>query len=107
MNKKFEYNAALMSWKTFISLGKSVPKTEDAKYEKDTPLIMVYSSGTTGASKGIVLTNDGINATISHYLSPDFPYERGNRFFQIVPVWFSTGLVLYVDAYLCWHYMCH
>ena len=106
MNKKFEYNAALMSWKTFLSSGKGVSKTEDAKYEKDTPLIMVYSSGTTGASKGIVLTNDGINATISHYLSPDFPYERGNRFFQIVPVWFSTGLVLSMLMPICVGIIC-
>lgn len=26
--------------------------------------------------------------------SPDFPYERGNKFLQMIPVWFSTGIVL-------------
>ncbi len=101
MNKKFEYNATLVSWKMFLISGKGVFKTEDVKYEKDTPLIMVYSSGTTGASKGIVLTNDGINATISHYLSPDFPYNRGDRFLQMIPVWFSTGIVLSVLMPVC------
>ncbi len=62
---------------------------------------MVYSSGTTGASKGIVLTNDGINATISHYLSPDFPYEKQSKFLQMIPIWFSTGIVLSVLMPLC------
>lgn len=101
MNKKFDYNATLISWKMFLRFGNSVSKMEDAKYEKDTPLIMVYSSGTTGASKGIVLTNDGINATISHYLNPDFPYNRGDRFLQMIPIWFSTGIVLSVFMPIC------
>lgn len=55
---------------------------------------MVYSSGTTGASKGILLTNDGINATIAHYDSEDFNYERGDTFYAVIPIWFSTGNVL-------------
>ena len=42
------------------------------------------------------MTNDGINATISHYNSPALPYDRGYTFLQIVPVWFSTGIVLSV-----------
>lgn len=101
MNKKISYNENLLTWKKFIEFGLNIKDVPDAKYEKDLPLIMVYSSGTTGASKGIVLTNDGINATIAHYLSPDFPYERGDRFLQMVPVWFSTGLVLSVLMPVC------
>lgn len=101
LNKKLVYDDTLLLWKTFLNCGKDAPKTKDAQYEKDTPLIMVYSSGTTGASKGIVLTNDGINATISHYLSPDFPYNRGDRFLQMIPVWFSTGIVLSVLMPIC------
>lgn len=88
-------------WKDFIKSGTKAAQTADAPYEKARPLVMVYSSGTTGASKGIVLTNDGINATISHYLSPDFPYERENRFLQMVPVWFSTGMVLSLLMPVC------
>lgn len=65
-------------------------------YEKGLPAIMVYSSGTTGASKGILLTNDGINATIANYDTPAFEYERGDTFLQMIPVWFSTGIVLSV-----------
>ena len=90
-------------WHDFLKMGtvfRGKAQT-DTPYEKDHPLMMVYSTGSTGASKGIVLTNDGINATIRHYFSPDFPYERGDTFLQIVPVWFSTGIVLSVLMPLC------
>lgn len=82
-----------IKWRTFLKWG--IGRTVcEAEYEKDLAVVMVYSSGTTGASKGIVLTNDGINSTIEHYLSPVFPYKRGDRFLQIIPIWFSTGIVL-------------
>ena len=68
---------------------------KDAPYQPDMPFIMVYSSGTTGASKGIVLTNDGINATISHYADTGFSYQRGDIFFHKgIMVFFSTGIIL-------------
>lgn len=88
-------------WNDFIKRGSDTMAVSDTQYKKNRPVVMVYSSGTTGASKGIVLTNDGINATISHYLSPDFPYKRGNRFLQMIPVWFSTGMVLSLLMPIC------
>ncbi len=101
LKKKINYSQAVIAWSNFITSGKSAGDVPDVTYEKDLPLVMVYSSGTTGASKGIVLTNDGINATISHYLSPDFPYNRGDKFLQIVPAWFSTGLILCILMPIC------
>ena len=95
------YSETVLRWDDFIAMSKGLTDNSDEIYEASRPLIMVYSSGTTGASKGIVLTNDGINATISHYQSPDFPYERGNTFLQMIPVWFSTGIVLSVLMPIC------
>lgn len=54
---------------------------------------MVYSSGSTGASKGILLTNDGINATIANYGVESMNFQRRDTFLQMIPVWFSTGIV--------------
>lgn len=101
LKANINYSSKIAKWKSFImQFGHPVGKFEDI-YEKGQPLIMVYSSGTTGASKGIVLTNDGINATISHYISPDFPYKRGDRYLQIIPIWFSTGIVVSCLMPLC------
>lgn len=96
------YGKTTISWADFVSEKKPEAFLQpDAEYKRDRAFIMVYSSGSTGASKGIILTNDGICATISHYLSPDFPYKRGDRFLQMIPVWFSTGIVLSVLMPLC------
>ncbi|MBO4433616.1 MAG: acyl--CoA ligase [Clostridia bacterium] len=84
----------LLHWNEFEKLGTSYTGETEVPYKKDTPVIMVYSSGSTGASKGIMLTNDGINATLIFYKTPSFPYERSYSFLQMIPVWFSTGIVL-------------
>ena len=83
-----------LRWKDFSVYSRSFANSPDVPYQPDTPTVMVYSSGSTGASKGIVLSNDGILSTIRHYISQDFPYDRGDCFLQLVPAWFSTGIVL-------------
>ena len=82
------------SWNAFVKSGNSYKGETEVEYETNRPVVMVYSSGTTGASKGIVLTNDGVNAIFTHFQSKDFPHERGNTFLTMIPIWFSTGNVL-------------
>lgn len=94
LKKPIPYGETVVSWNAFVQNG--VNDQPDTPYEKDHPLIMVYSSGSTGASKGIVLTNDGIITTMSFYHQKEFPYQRSDSFLQVIPVWFSTGLVLSV-----------
>lgn len=81
-------------WKDFCTFSRSFAGSPDVPYQPDTPTVMVYSSGSTGASKGILLTNDGINATIANYQTHSYSYLRGERFLQMIPIWFSTGIVL-------------
>ncbi len=99
LKKQIPYGEEIVSWGTFLKEDQN--STADEPHEKDRPLITVYSSGSTGASKGIVLTNNGICVTIRHYINPDFPYERGYTFLQMIPVWFSTGVVLSILMPIC------
>ncbi len=89
--KKVKCIDGTISWNEFIKQGKnatiSIPE-----YQTDKPAIMVYSSGTTGASKGIQLTNDSINSTINEGVQIGFPWEREDRWFSQIPIWFSTGI---------------
>ena len=78
----------------FTKIGADYQGELDSPYQEDTPAVMVYSSGTTGASKGILLTNDGINAIIQNYKRDTFYGKRTDTFLSMIPVWFSTGIVL-------------
>lgn len=79
-------------WNQFIKAGKKRSVPETTPYEKDLPLAMVYSSGTTGASKGILLSNDSFQNSIQAYPASGVDIRRGQKFYQIIPTWFSTGL---------------
>ena len=79
-------------WNQFVKDGKNrtIPKTFE--YEKDYPFCMVYSSGTTGASKAIVLTHDSFQYSVMSYDANTIDIFRGQKMYQIVPPWYSTGL---------------
>ena len=82
------------TYNEFLKIGFSYSGVLDEEYIEDTPTVMVYSSGTTGASKGILLTNDSINAIIQNYKRDTFYGKRTDTFLAMIPVWFSTGIVL-------------
>lgn len=89
--KKVKRISGTLRWNVFIRQGRGT-SYQAASYEKQKPAIMVFSSGTTGASKGIQLTNDGINATGCGYEYGGFGFQRQDIFFAQIPIWFSTGI---------------
>lgn len=89
--KKVKKIAGTISWNEFIKHGIGTLMTVP-EYMPNYPAIMVYSSGTTGASKGIQLTNYSVNATITEGGCIGFKWNRQDRWFSQVPIWFSTGI---------------
>ena len=89
--KKVKPISGTLRWNVFIRQGRGT-SYQTALYEKQKPAIMVFSSGTTGASMGIQLTNDGINATGCGYEYGGFGFQRQDIFFAQIPIWFSTGI---------------
>ena len=79
-------------WNQFIKDGKNREIPKAMEYEKDYPLCMVYSSGTTGASKAIVLSHDSFQYSVLSYKANTIDINRGEKLYQIVPPWYSTGL---------------
>ena len=92
MAKKVKLIPNTVSWNGFIENGK-VAEIVIPPYTTNSPAIMVYSSGTTGASKGIQLTNTGINAAIVECGPYTYGFKRKERYFLQIPVWFSTGII--------------
>lgn len=85
-----------LSWNAFLRRGRGVSLDAASKpiSVSEAPAITVFSSGTTGASKGIVLSNRSVNAMILQYEIAGFNMERQDRYFAQVPIWFSTGIVV-------------
>lgn len=93
-SKKYKTNIKNneINWNQFIKEGNSLVSTTEVEYKKDMPLTMVYSSGTTGASKGILLSNDSFLNSANSYFESGLDISRGQKFYQIIPTWFSTGI---------------
>ena len=89
---KLDKHSNELYWNQFIKDGKNREESYTTPYEKDLPLTMVYSSGTTGASKGILLSNDSFQNSIQSYPASGVDISRGQKFYQIIPPWYSTGL---------------
>lgn len=79
-------------WNSFIREGHSRKNVDEFVYEPNYPLCMVYSSGTTGASKAIMLSHDSFQYSVLSYKANTVDISVGARFYQIVPPWYSTGL---------------
>ena len=79
-------------WNQFIKDGSKLEVPTTFNYEKDYPLCMVYSSGTTGASKAIVLSHDSFQNSVLSYKANTVDISRGQIMYQIIPPWYSTGL---------------
>jgi len=79
-------------WANFLAKGKN-KKLISAPYVKNAPAAIIYTGGTTGISKGALLSNDSLTAMAlqSIYDAPRL-YE-GARFLEIMPPFIAYGLV--------------
>lgn len=81
-----------LHWNQFIKDGRNRVVSKPFPYQPNLPLAMVYSSGTTGANKGILLSNDSFQNSVYSYRKSGVEVGRGFKFYQIIPPWYSTGL---------------
>lgn len=78
----------------FIKMGEKSNKTIDKRnYVKEQPAALVYTSGSTGDPKGVLLTNDSFNNMISIYAEKDgFGSTVGDRNMLLIPPMYGTSL---------------
>lgn len=86
-----------ISWRQFLRDGAHHGEVLADSYAPQKPQAMVYSSGTTGASKGIVLSVDSFQKLVNAYNNSGFDTSRGQTMFQNIPPWHSTGLSLGIN----------
>ena len=82
----------IISWDTFMKGAKDAV-AEEAPYDGDAVVAITYTGGTTGFPKGVMLTNDSMNAVAFNFIHAGIVHERGQRFLGIMPIFSSYGLV--------------
>ena len=93
-------NDLCWTWSDFINRGINTEVT-DIPYEKDYPVAVVYTGGTTGIPKGAVLSNDAFNAITYSYNSIDIDVSRNQRYLNIMPPFIAYGVSCGLNMPLC------
>jgi len=89
-----------VSFESFLSGSNNFKGDFAIKGKSDDPAAILYSGGTTGESKGIILTNLNLNAIAVQGLAMTDCIEPGDRILAIMPVFHGFGLALCVHIAL-------
>jgi long-chain acyl-CoA synthetase len=88
---KVPFGDKILSWKTLLSRsgGHIVP---EIPFREGSVAAITYTGGTTGTPKGVMLTNDGLNAMAESFALADVDRQPGDRFLEIMPIFAAYGV---------------
>ena len=79
-----------MTFQDFLKKGE--PTLPPMAVDHTAPAVIIYTSGTTGEPKGIVHTNDSLNAQAFQEGNSGFGIRRGARFLNAIPMFLGYGM---------------
>ena len=85
------YKDNVITWNSFLDMGKDVDDFY-VKREKNDPAVIIYSGGTTGKSKGIILSNGNFNALARQCDAIEETVAPGNSILSALPIFHGFGL---------------
>ena len=95
-------DAPVIRWKEFMRLGRACFYNYRVHREADDPAVILYSGGTTGTTKGIVLTNLNFNALSQqvHATNPMFIGGGNDKMLAAMPLFHGFGLGVCIHTML-------
>lgn len=98
--KKIPDDAPVIRWNDFLRLGKACFWNYRVKRTADDPAVILYSGGTTGKTKGIVLTNGNFNALGRQVIATNPMFRPGDKMLAAMPIFHGFGLGVCIHTML-------
>lgn len=87
-----ESSANYMFYKDFIKNGNMYNGVLEEEYEKDRPVAIVHTGGTTGVPKGVLLSNDNLNELTNQIKNSPVQFIRHYLLVGVMPEFVGYGL---------------
>ncbi len=98
--KKIPKDAPVILWKDFVKLAEHCFYNYKVERKADDPAVILYSGGTTGITKGIVLTNRNFNALGQQVIAANPMFRPGDKMLAAMPIFHGFGLGVCVHTML-------
>ena len=95
---KIKYDDKTISFKMLNKLGKNNTKDPKAIVRGREDAVIVYSGGTTGNPKGVVLTNLNVNAMALQAYKMLHPINEGDSVLATLPIFHNFGLIVSIHT---------
>ncbi len=98
---KIELTDNIMTWKEFLNYGYDFDGEYVSLRGRNDPAVILYSGGTSGDPKGILLSNLNFNAlALQSHLMCD-PSDAGDSILALLPIFHGFGLGVCIHTTLC------
>lgn len=98
--KKIPEDAPVIRWNDFLRLGRHCFYNYKVKRTGSDPAVILYSGGTTGTTKGILLSNRNFNALGQQVIAANPMFRPGDKMLAAMPLFHGFGLGVCVHTML-------
>ena len=95
--KNFNFRDNCVQWDAFLKKDNCIMDTH-ASRSKNSPAVIIYSGGTTGKSKGIILSNLNFNCLASQCEAVCKEARAGNSILSALPIFHGFGLCVCIHV---------
>ena len=99
--RKIPKEAPVIRWKEFMHLAEHCfYNNYKVQRKSEDPAVILYSGGTTGTTKGIVLTNKNFNALSQQIVATNPMFRPGDKMLSAMPLFHGFGLGVCIHSQL-------